>query len=81
MVVEEENDGSDCSAQDVIARTRSRLEARCLCLCPVLDEDRGLVKVFPDDPSNILLRPGKGNVGLSVGRRLVVLASWSVVIE
>ena len=65
----------------MIARTRSKLEARCLCLCPVLDEDRGLVKFFPDDPSNILLRPGKGNVGLSVGRRLVVLASCLVVIE
>ena len=80
-MVKEENDGNDCSAQDVIARTKSKLEARCLCLCHELDEDRGLVKFFPDDPSNILLRPSKGNVGLSVGRSLVVLASWSFASE
>ena len=81
MVVEEKNDGSDCSAQEVIARTRSKLGARCLCLCLVLAEDRGLVLFFLDDPSNILLRPGRGNVGLSLGRSLVELASWSVVTE
>ena len=81
MVVEEENDGIDCSAQDVIARTRSKLGARCLCLCLVLAEDRGLVLFFLDDPSNILLRPGRGNVGLSLGRSLPVTIAWSFVME
>ena len=81
VVVEEENDGNDCSLQDVIARTRSKLEARCLRLFLVWVGDKGFAMIFLDGPRNISLRPGKGTVGLSLGRSLAVLASWSAVAE
>ena len=81
MVVEEENDGIDGSAQHVIARTRSKLEACCLRLFLVWVGDKGFAMIFLDGPRNISLRPGKGTVGLSLGRSLAVLASWSAEAE